>query len=158
MKKLLVILAMIMMVSGVHAAVYFNIGPATGYSEPLSEGDVIEVTATTQSAQAGETVRDSWWLFYYNNVELGEVLTLKPAFTINGSYELVGSDPLTVGSYVMANRVHLRIWSGLATQNYYTNSNNYLEVQPTGPMTPSTSTWGLIILLLAVPAVILWRR
>ncbi|MBN1296459.1 hypothetical protein JXA80_06740 [bacterium] len=158
MKHVLCLLCIVCMATGTQAVVYFTIAPGSGYSEPLSNGDIIEVDVTTQPASAGESLSDSWWTLYYNSIELGELYTSYGAFDLDVSGNLVGSDSLTVGGYTAANRVRLHVTTVLIPPPRHSYSTNYLEVLPTSPMTPSTSTWGLIVLLLAVPVIILWRQ
>ncbi|HPQ38956.1 MAG TPA: hypothetical protein PLV45_01155 [bacterium] len=158
MKHLLIVASLFLIVAGAQASVYFTITPGGGYSEPLNDGDVIEVDQTTQPAQFGEEVVDSYWTLYYNNIDLGDVYTTLGAFVLDTAGNLVGSDALNVSSLTAANRVYLHIWSRLGPSQFHTHSTNYLEVTPTTPMVPATGFWGMLILLLAVPAYLLWRR
>jgi hypothetical protein len=47
MRKFLCLMFVVLVTSGAQV-LYFNIAPASGFSEPLSSGDVIEISATTQ--------------------------------------------------------------------------------------------------------------
>jgi len=157
MRKLLLLSALLILVTGANATLVYTIAPGTGYSEPLSQGDVLTVGICSEP-DAGYTFQDAWFVLFYNSTELGTVYTTYESFGFDSYGYLVGSDPLNIGTYTMADAVGLRVTSRLATSIFTRNSTNTLAVGPTGPMTPSTSAWGLIILLLSVPAIIIWRR
>ena len=89
---------------------------------------------------------------------IGEVSIVGWPFTIDSNGFITGSVPLDVGTYDAANLVELHVATTFPAQMYHWYSNNMLDVQPTAPMTPTTGIAGLLLLLLAVPAIILWRR
>ncbi|MCD4654853.1 hypothetical protein K8T06_13080 [bacterium] len=156
MKKLVLLAALLVLTTGVNA-LDFTIAPGSGYSEPMSQGSVVAV-GTVITPSPVHTFMDAWHSLFYGSMPLGLVYTTFGSFDLDGYGYLIGSDPLDLGAYTMADACGLHVETRLATTVYSWDSNNTLVVGPTGPMTPSTSTWGLIILLLGVPAVIIWRR
>ena len=156
MRLIILTLLMVMMASSAFA-LWFDIGPAAGYTEPLSTGDVIEITATTEPSPGHDFALSSWRLFY-DSVFLGEVTIPGWPFTIDSYGFVTGSAALDVGINEAANHVELHIATTFPPFMYHWYSNNLLEVQPTAPMTPATGVAGLVLLLLAVPAYLLWRR
>lgn len=155
MRLIILTLLMVMMASSAFA-LYFDIGPAAGYTEPLSQGDVIEITMTTQP-DPGHDYASSFFKLFYNGIELGDVDITGWPFTIDDYGYITGSVPLDVGIFEAANSVELNVETIFA--GFWTwPSNNRLDVQPTAPMTPATGVAGLVLLLLAVPAYLLWRR
>lgn len=158
MRKLLFLLAFVLFVSGTQAAVYFTIAPGPGFSEPLSEGDMVMIDTVIQPGMPGEAIINTLWEFSYGLHVLGEVYTTYDAFTMDGSGYVSGVDVLDVDVYETANSLRLHIWSRFVQQQYHSYSTNSLEVLPTMAVTPSTTAWGLIVLLLLVPAVLIWRR
>lgn len=155
MKNWICLISLALIAMSAHA-LEFTIAPGTGYSEPLNDGDIIEIDATL-SPSVGHSYSNSWWQLYYNSTLLGEVLTPGTFNVDPGTGVASGSDALVVDVYTAANRVGLHLATSFAGQwQWY--SDNLLEVLPTAPMTPSTSVWGLIVLLVAVPFIVLWRR
>lgn len=157
MKQLILVTLMILAATCAHA-LYFDIAPASGYSEPLSSGDVIEISATTQPSPGHSYATSSFRLFYDTTL-IGEVVIAGWPFSIDGSGFITGSTALDVGTYDAANDVELHVATTVPTYPmFHWYSNNRLEVLATAPMTPTTGLAGLLLLLLAIPTVMLWRR
>lgn len=154
MKKILYLTFFLFVTTGAQA-LYYDIGPAEGYSEPLSQGDIIEISETT-SPNPEKSVAYCRWILYFNTIELGRVDIPGFPFEIDDLGFVSGSAALDVGEYSAANRVRLNIVTVPGLQQWV--SNNTLEVAPTAPMTPSMGVYGIAIVLLAFPIFILRRH
>jgi hypothetical protein len=154
MKKILFLSVLFFITTGAQA-LYYNIAPAPGYSEPLSQGDMIEISDTIEPSP-GKSVAYCRWILYYDAIELGRVDIPGFPFEIDDYGFVSGSAALDVGEYSAANRVRLNIVTVPDLEQWV--SNNYLEVAPTAPMTPSMGVYGIAIVLLSFPVFILRRH
>jgi len=78
MKKLAILFLMVIIVSNANA-IYFDIAPAAGYSEPLSQGDVIEISATTQPSPGYSFAYSSFRLYYNTFFPINRSTSTSPA-------------------------------------------------------------------------------
>jgi len=158
MKKMLVVFFAVLLASAAFGQQIFDSEDPNG--SPLMPGDIVEVT--NSESKPGYGYSDAWFHMYYQGAFLGEVHMpfVNQHFDVDDypPYHIIGYADLYVGPYTWADEVELEIALYLVPYQYHYYSRNSLVVFPTTDVVPVTSFWGLIALLILVPAVIIWRR
>lgn len=156
MKKLTVLVFVICLSAPVFGQEVFNIVDPNG--PPLQTGDTVAVT--NSNAFPGYAYSDAWYHFYHLGSLLAEVhipFTHQHFYMDPMTYQIMGYADLYVGPYTYADEVRLEIALALG-QQYHFFSRNSLVVEPTTLVTPSLNMWGLILLLILLPAYMVFRR
>jgi hypothetical protein len=156
MKKCFCLVALVFIASGVHAQ-NFEIAPAAGYSEPLSQNDVIEITESYVNLTL-HTFVAALWVMYYDDIQMGEVAIPDGYFQIDEFGDLTGSAPLDVGDFHAANKVELYIQTVQYPGIHHWYSINKLDVEATQPMVPATGPSGIILLLAGITLYIVLKK
>jgi hypothetical protein len=158
MKHLTVIVVGLLMVVAIQAQgdPRFYIQPTGGATEPLNPGDSIEVY--NSEYMAGHTFSNAFFEFYHNGIYVGRVLASNSTYDVDGFGQVIGEGVLEVGQYTWADGVKVQVETVFAMQVYTWNSYNMLQVANSTVLVPSLSHWGLMVLLILIPAVMLFYR
>lgn len=137
----------------------FQISDSTG--EPLIETDQIIVDSSI-SYPSNYIYSDANFFLYYQGTLIGPVHIPfdKQHLYLDGSYQLQGYADMEYGDYTWADELMMEVLfarPGFPGQLHHTSINT-LQVTPLTERAPSITTWGLIILLILIPAIMLFRR
>ncbi len=126
---------------------------------PLDFGHEVHVT-NGQRAHTGHSISDAWFRLYHENNFLIEIRipNENKHFTIGPTYEIEGYADFYVGEYTWADELELVVATSFVTQQYHWMSTNSLPINPSTEVIPTTGIWGIILMLLLIPAIWLWKR
>jgi hypothetical protein len=157
------IVALILMVCAsvpVLAQSTFTIGDSTG--EPLEPLDQIQILSSI-TYPSNYIYSDAYvYLYYLGSIIEGPIHLPfeKQHFYIDTDYTLKGYADMHYGPYTWADELWLEIKfarAGFPGQLSHMSINS-LEVLPLTPQTPSIGLWGIVALLLLIPALIIFKR
>jgi len=163
MKKATIILfALLLTVPVLGQTPSFDIEVRLPFVEPVSPGDPIYISVSGNTPHSLHEFSDAWFRFYHEGFLLEErhIDFADQHFecSFDTAYYVEGYATLDVGPWTWADEVELVIATSLFPNQYHWMSRNSLEVNPTTERVPSTSTCGVIVMLLLIPAISFWKR
>jgi len=164
MKKAMVLFCMILIPCVTYAwPPQFTIEARGGATEPLDDGELLGIASSSGFAYTSTMYSNAEYVFFDDGIELGRMAVLEATpYLITGD-QIDGQSAIQVNGWTTADQVELKLailymdpvhgW-----REYHTYSDNRLDMAPTNLWVPSMSVWGIIVLLLAIPLIIMIKR
>ncbi len=150
MKKLFIAGLIVFLSAGAFAD-HFTIADPNGGS--LEPGDIIEI-ADSNTFPASYWYSDAHYRLYYSGTQIARVHVPfdQQFFDLSDTtYKIEGYGNLYVGSYIWTDEIEVEIQLATFGKPQYTfDSTNTLPVNPQGPVAPSISVYGIVLLVAGI--------